>query len=466
MANSSVGEEADVIETMINKKILIVGADGQLGSDLVKSLICSELLKPSLEEFDVANFRQVADYIKNNKPDIVINTAAFHQVDDCEKNPARSFLLNTDAVKNLVIVCKETGVTLVHISTDYVFGLDEKRNKPYSEDDIPEPVNVYGVSKLAGENFIRYGMEKYFIIRPAGLFGVAGAKGKGGNFVETMLRLGREKGLVKVKNDEFTTPTSTRELAENIAALIKTDKYGLFHMTSQGQCSWFDFAKKIFELTNEKVECLPISSLELPTLARRPKYSVLENKRLKEIGLDLMSDWETALKKYLEDKGYISKTNNNNMAETKKTKIDGLDVASLNVNFDDRGYLFEIVHNYDIPKFGQVYIVGDPVRGLIRAFHKHDVLWDYFCIVKGSAKFVFSDDRKDSKTYKQIETLVISEKTPKMIIVPPGVYHGWMSLEDDTIMVSTGSEVYNKEKPDEYRISPDTFGDVWTIKGK
>ena len=149
-----------------------------------------------------------------------------------------------------------------------------------------------------------------------------------------------------------------------------------------------------------------------------------------------------------------------------QTKIQGLEIIPLQVNFDDRGYLFEIIHNYEMPKFGQVYVVGNPARGTIRAFHKHEILWDYFCIVKGSAKFIFVDDRKDSKTYKGQETVILSEKAPKMVIVPPGVYHGWMSLEDDTIMVSAGSEVYNKEKPDEIRIPPDSFGDIWTIKGR
>ena len=152
--------------------------------------------------------------------------------------------------------------------------------------------------------------------------------------------------------------------------------------------------------------------------------------------------------------------------EKQKTKIDGLEIIPLEVNFDDRGYLFEIIHHYDMPKFGQVYIIGDPVRGIIRAFHKHQELWDYFCIVKGSAKFVFVDDRKESKTYKEKETIILSEKSPKVIIIPPGIYHGWMSLEDNTAMISVASEVYNKENPDETRISPDSFGDIWTIKGR
>ena len=149
-----------------------------------------------------------------------------------------------------------------------------------------------------------------------------------------------------------------------------------------------------------------------------------------------------------------------------QTKIHGLEIIPLQVNFDDRGYLFEIIHSYDMSKFGQVYVVGDPVRGTIRAFHRHEILWDYFCIIKGSAKFIFVDDRKDSKTHKEQEIVILSEKVPKMIIVPPGVYHGWMSLEDNTIMVSIGSEVYDKGKPDEIRIPYDSFGDLWTIKRK
>jgi len=149
-----------------------------------------------------------------------------------------------------------------------------------------------------------------------------------------------------------------------------------------------------------------------------------------------------------------------------RVKIEGLKVVPLQMNFDDRGYLFEIVHNYDMSKFGQVYAVGDPVRGVIRAYHKHEALWDYFCIVKGSAKFIFIDDRKKSRTYKQQEIVILSEKSPKVVSVPPGVYHGWMSLEDNTIMISIASEIYNHEKPDEIRIPPDSFGDLWVVKGK
>lgn len=154
--------------------------------------------------------------------------------------------------------------------------------------------------------------------------------------------------------------------------------------------------------------------------------------------------------------------------EIQTTKLQDLLLVPLKANFDDRGYLYEVIHATDpfFKKFGQVYIVSDPVRGTIRAFHKHAQLWDYFHIIHGSAKFAFYDDRPGSVTYQKIETLVLSDKDPKMIVVPPGIYHGWMSLEDNTQMVSIGSDVYNKENPDEERVPFNSFGYDWTIKFK
>ena len=157
------------------------------------------------------------------------------------------------------------------------------------------------------------------------------------------------------------------------------------------------------------------------------------------------------------------------MAKVSKTKIgsiNGLEGKTLAVHNDDRGYLYEIVHSYELPKFGQVYAVGDPARGAIRAFHKHDKLWDLFCIVAGSAKFIFVDDRPKSKTKGNMQIITAGSRAPKLIIVPPGIYHGWMALEDNTLMISTASELYNQKSPDEYRIDPYTYGDVWTVKGR
>ena len=148
--------------------------------------------------------------------------------------------------------------------------------------------------------------------------------------------------------------------------------------------------------------------------------------------------------------------------------IEGVQLIPLQVHADDRGYLVELVRKTDpfLRRFGQVYLVGDFTRGIVRAFHKHEVLWDYFFISHGSAKFVLVDDRPNSPTYKKIDVFVIGSRNPSLLVVPPGIFHGWMSLEDDTQMVSVASEVYNREKPDEVRIPPDSFGDLWTIKGR
>jgi len=159
---------------------------------------------------------------------------------------------------------------------------------------------------------------------------------------------------------------------------------------------------------------------------------------------------------------------NKNQTNGEKGNINGVEIVSLPPRIDDRGYLVEIVHFNDkfFRKFGQVYLVGDFVRGTIRAFHKHEKLWDYFFISHGSAKFALVDDRPKSSTYKKIMTVIISDKNPTLLVVPAGVYHGWMSLEDDTQMVSTGSEIYSREHPDETRVPFDSFGYDWTIKFK
>ena len=153
--------------------------------------------------------------------------------------------------------------------------------------------------------------------------------------------------------------------------------------------------------------------------------------------------------------------------------IEKVQVIALVTREDDRGYLTEIARHIDDPEphgvvhqFGQVYLVGNPCRGTIRAFHKHDELWDWFFISHGSAKFVLRDDRPDSPTYEEMVTVITSNRTPKLIVVPPGVFHGWMSLEDDTQMISTASHSYSRDNPDETRIPPDSFGDIWTVKGR
>jgi dTDP-4-dehydrorhamnose reductase len=189
------------------------------------------------------------------------------------------------------------------MSTDYVFG-GEKR-APYTEDDAPNPLNVYGVSKLAGEYFVRALCPKHFIVRTSGLYGVAGSSGKGGNFVETMIRLAKEGKPIRVVTDQVLTPTYTRDLAHKIKELLQTEAYGVYHITNSGQCSWYEFAAKIFELLSLKPDFGPTTSAEFGAKAKRPAYSVLAHGRLAQLGLDDLRSWPEALAAYLEEKGLL-----------------------------------------------------------------------------------------------------------------------------------------------------------------
>jgi len=286
-------------------KILLIGADGQLGTDIQKVIDRVELIPLSIADIDVTNKERSLSVINKHKPDVVINTSAYHRVDDCEEYDQLAFQVNAIGVKNLCLACRENNSTLVHISTDYVF--DGNKGKPYTEDDCPNPGTVYGISKLAGELYVRYMLKKYFIARTCGLFGVAGCLGKGGgNFIESMLKLSKEKPVLRVVNDQIVGPTYTYDLAYKINQLIRTENYGLYHITNKGQCSWYDFAKKIFELTGTKVKLEKATTSEFKAKATRPAFSVLEHKSLKRIGLDDMRSWDKALEAYLEEKNRIN----------------------------------------------------------------------------------------------------------------------------------------------------------------
>jgi len=288
---------------VLSMKIMIIGAGGQLGSELVNILQDDILIPLTHIDIEMTNQEQVNDILSSNMPDVVINTSAYHRVDDCEDNIDKSFSVNAYAVRTLAKICSELRTTLVHFSTDYVFG--GEKHTPYTEDDMPNPMSVYAVSKLAGEYFARNNCQRHFVIRTCGLYGAKGISGKGGNFVELMLRLAREKRPIRVVADQIVTPTYAKELAVKVSQLIRTDHYGLYHMTNDGGCSWYEFARTAFDLTGIKANLSPTTSAEYGAKARRPAYSVLENRNLKKLGLDDMRPWKEALKEYLEGKGYI-----------------------------------------------------------------------------------------------------------------------------------------------------------------
>ncbi len=282
-------------------KVAVVGANGQLGSDLVK-VLSGNCIPLTHAEIEVKNSSNCLKVLEGHKPEIVINCAAYVRVDNAEDDAEESFAINAVGAKNVATACEKINAVNVYISTDYVF--DGEKKSYYTEDDIPDPINTYGISKLAGEFFTRLA-EKHYVFRVASLFGVAGASGKGGNFIETMIKKAKNNEEIKVVDDMIMSPTYTRDAAKMIKDIIeKKLPYGTYHITNSGSCSWSEFAGEIFNILGLKASIFPIKTAGLNMKARRPKFSALTSVRLKGYGLK-MQDWRSALKDYLKEKGYL-----------------------------------------------------------------------------------------------------------------------------------------------------------------
>jgi dTDP-4-dehydrorhamnose reductase len=283
------------------KTVVLIGANGQLGSDLQDALRASghTVIGLTHADIEVADVDDVRATLARHSPDVVVNTAAYHKVDEVEGNPERAFLVNAIAPWWVAVVCREQNAEVMFISSDYVFGGDAARRHPYTETDGPAPLNVYGASKVAGECLVRAANPKHYIVRTSGLYGQRGASGKGGNFVEVMLRLAAQGKPIKVVDDQRLTPTHTVDLARALTALLETGYHGLYHITSEGDCTWYEFAVKIFQLSGLEVNPSPTTSAEFKTVAARPSYSVLSKAALPSIGLPPMRHWHDALSDYL-----------------------------------------------------------------------------------------------------------------------------------------------------------------------
>ena len=287
-------------------KVLVTGANGQLGTDLCQILHSFETIPLTHKDIEITNMSSVKGVLGKYKADIIINTAAYVRVDDCETEPDKAFSVNALGARNVAVVAQELGASLVHISTDYIFGGEAQlRSIPYTEFDTPAPLSIYGKSKLAGENFVQHLCSRHFLIRSSALFGIAGASGKGGNFIETMLKLAGGRDELRVVNDQVFSPTYTKDLAKKIAQLITTEYYGVFHITNKGACSWYEFATEILKLAGLNAPITPVNSEQYPQKARRPRFSVFDNYHLRLLGLDDMRSWQEALKDYMIEKGHI-----------------------------------------------------------------------------------------------------------------------------------------------------------------
>jgi len=288
-------------------RVAVVGANGQLGQDVCQAFRAErhEVVALNHADVEIKALESIQLALERIRPDLVVNTAAFSNVDRCESEPMTAFGANALGARNVALATDAVGASLAHISTDYVF--DGRQKIPYTENEPVAPLNVYGNTKLAGEYFVRAAARRHFILRVSAIYGHHPCRAKGGlNFVELMLKLAKEKKELRVVDDEFVSPTPTTQIAQQLVALSGSSDYGLYHATCEGSCSWFEFATAIFELSRTCIALERARPGEFPAKAPRPKYSVLENKALKNRSLNVFTHWKEGLESYLAQRAQLS----------------------------------------------------------------------------------------------------------------------------------------------------------------
>ncbi len=277
-------------------KVLVTGANGQLGYDVVK-----ELQKRNIEcygamrqDFDIVDFEAVEKFIVSYMPDAIIHCAAYTAVDKAEDEQGLCYLVNASATENIAEICKKINAKMLYISTDYVF--DGTKDGFYEVYDKPNPINVYGKTKLLGEQAVQRILDKYFIVRISWVFGE-----HGNNFVKTMLRLGKERKEISVVADQYGSPTYTVDLAPLLVEMIQTEKYGIYHATNEGVCTWAEFGEEIFKIAGMDVKVNHITTAEYPTRAKRPLNSRLSKNSLKINSLKQLNNWQNVVKYFIEN---------------------------------------------------------------------------------------------------------------------------------------------------------------------
>lgn len=278
-------------------KVLVTGVKGQLGYDVVRELQSRghEAIGVDIEEMDITDETAVSRVMEETAPEAVIHCSAFTAVDRAEEEQELCYKVNVEGTENIAKMCQKLGCKMLYLSTDYIFSGEGQR--PWEPEDTPSPLNAYGQSKYQGEVALRQYVDKYFIVRISWVFGI-----NGNNFIKTMLRLGKENGAVKVVDDQIGSPTYTFDLAKLLVDMIETEQYGAYHATNEGICSWYEFAKEIFQEANMKeVTVTPVSSEEFPVKAKRPKNSRMSKEKLVQNGFSLLPSWQDAVKRYIEE---------------------------------------------------------------------------------------------------------------------------------------------------------------------
>ncbi len=286
---------------MERARVVVVGSTGQLGADVVDAFSAGgwDVVGLGHGDIDVTDSSATSATVSDAHPSLVINTAAFHHLDRCEEEQESAYAVNAIGARNVAAASHDSGATLIHISTDYVF--DGAKGSPYDESDLPAPLNVYGASKLAGEHLVRAVCPKSFVVRTSGLYGPRPCRAKGGlNFPSLMLKLAHDRGELTVVTDEVVGPTYTPDLARQLVALAATDGYGIVHVTGGGEVSWHAFATETLRLAGfSDVPIHEASSTSMTRKVRRPPYSILAHRRLAELGIAVMRPWYEALADYV-----------------------------------------------------------------------------------------------------------------------------------------------------------------------
>lgn len=275
-------------------KVLVTGVNGQLGYDVVKELKQRghQVVGVDRKEMDLTSTEQIKECIENVNPEAIIHCAAYTAVDKAEDEEELCRRVNAIATKEIAEHAKVLDIPMIYISTDYVF--DGTKDGEYTEEDVPNPINVYGKTKYEGEIYIQELLDKYYIVRISWVFGE-----NGNNFIDTMLRLSKDRDKLNVINDQIGSPTYTKDLAPLLVDMIETDKYGVYHATNEGYCTWYEFAKEIFKVANIDIQVNPITTSEYPTKATRPINSKMDKKKIAMNDLKELRGWKQALKEYI-----------------------------------------------------------------------------------------------------------------------------------------------------------------------
>lgn len=293
---------------MSRPRLVLLGPNGQLGADFRHAIAAEpfDVVAIGRDRLDVASPQALEHHLLQERFDFLVNCTGYHNTDQAEDHAGTAFAVNAHAVRAMARACAKWKAHLLHISTDYVFGGNRQRRTPLDETAPLAPVNVYGASKALGETFAFAEHEKVLVFRVASLFGVGGARAKGGNFVETMIRVGRERGKLRVVDDQIMSPTATRDVAHIAARALSARRSGVFHVVNSGAASWFDFAKDIIRQAGVDAEVTPCASADYPTRAMRPRYSALDNAKA-ESAFGSLPSWQDALDRYLRAKGHVGR---------------------------------------------------------------------------------------------------------------------------------------------------------------